>query len=89
MTGTYVVAICDQDHYNQCFVIVSDSPGQSVIGAVLQHGKYIEESTGNECLRYYQDGIAEFDQARLNDPEYLLNQFLQWDLYISTPLKIA
>lgn len=89
MKGIYVVAICDENHLNECYPVKADSPSQAVLAAVLQYAERIDETTEYKCLPHFKEGIAEFDQARLDQVEYLLDRFLQWSLYISEPLTIA
>ena len=89
MPGYYVVAICDENHLNECFPAKADSPAESILKAVLQYAEKIDKTSEHKSLPHFKEGIAAFDQARLNEVEYLLDQFLQWGLYISEPLTIA
>jgi hypothetical protein len=56
---------------------------------VLQYAERLDKASEYKCLPHFKEGIAEFDQARLEQVEYLLDRFLQWGMYISEPLTIT
>lgn len=85
MTGTYAVAIYTVGEDNKIHIVRADSPAQAIIKAIMQEG----ESKSLEILGYYREGVAEFDQARLEDVDYLTGQFAQWEHFVSTPMRIS